>query len=188
TQLAFGQQVSNTTAGSSMSPSPTVKLLDVGGNPTTSTSQIVLSITTNPCGGSPTVSGGTTSAISGTATFSSLQITKACNGYVLTATDATDGGITVASGTFNITAAGLDHFAFAAATPQTDGVAFTGTNTLTAQDVYGNTVTNFNASTDNVTVTALSPLTGTVSGIHGSNVLNASGDFVNGVANLTSLG
>ena len=75
-----------------------------------------------------------------------------------------------------------------AASPQTDGVAFTGVNTLTAQDLYDNTITNFNASTNNVTVTAVSPLTGTVSGIHGSNVLNQASDFSSGVANLTTLG
>ncbi len=49
------------------------------------------------------------------------------------------------------------------ASPQTDGVAFTGINTLTAQDLGSNTITGFNASTNNVTITAISPLTGTVS-------------------------
>src|SRR5207247_7734595 len=46
---------------------------------------------------------------------------------------------------------------------------FSGTNRLTAQDVYSNTVTGFDASANNVTLTANSPLTGTVSGLHGAN-------------------
>ncbi len=77
---------------------------------------------------------------------------------------ATSGGKTGTSGSVVINAGGLDHFTFAAASPQTDGVAFTGTNTLTAQDVGGNTITGFDASANNVTVTANSPLTGTGSG------------------------
>ena len=101
---------------------------------------------------------------------------------------ATSGGKTGTSGSVTIAVGALDHFAFAAASPQTDGVAFTGVNTLTAQDVGNNTITNFNASTNNVTVTAVSPLTGTVSGIHGSNVFNQASDFSSGVANLTTLG
>ncbi|MCU1363505.1 MAG: Mucin-22, partial [Acidimicrobiaceae bacterium] len=92
------------------------------------------------------------------------------------------------SGSFTVSASTLDHFTFVLATPQIDGVAFTGTNTLTAQDAYSNTVTGFSAAGDNVTITALSPFTGAVSGLHGSNVLNAAGDFSSGVANLTSLG
>ena len=74
------------------------------------------------------------------------------------------------------------------ASPQTNGAAFTGISTLTAQDIGNNTITNFNASSNNVTVTPVSPLTRTVSGLHGSNVLNQSGDSSSGVANLTSLG
>ena len=39
-----------------------------------------------------------------------------------------------------------------------------------------------------MTVTPVSPLTGTVSGLHGGNTLNQAGDFTSGVANLTTLG
>src|SRR5205809_1858288 len=74
------------------------------------------------------------------------------------------------------------------ASPQTNGSAFTGTNTLTAQDVYNNTVTSFDASANNVTITANSPLTGTVSGLHGANVLNQATDVTSTAANLTPLG
>ena len=108
----------------------------------------------------------------------------------LTVTSVTSpAGKTGTSGTFTMNVGGLDHFAFVTASPQTDGVAFTGTNMLTALDVGGNTITNFNASTNNVTITANSPLTGTVSGFDTpANVLNQAGDFTNGVADLASLG
>ena len=78
------------------------------------------------------------------------------------------------SGQFTVVVGTLDHFGFVTASPQTNGVAFTGINTLTAQDVGGNTITNFSAATNNVTITAVSPLTGTVSGLDSGNVLNAS--------------
>src|SRR5207249_5798356 len=44
-------------------------------------------------------------------------------------------------------------FGWSLTSPQTNTVAFTGANTLTAQDAYGNTVTDFDASTDAVTLT-----------------------------------
>ena len=103
-QLVFGQQPSNAYLGLSMSPAVTVLVEDQNGNLTSSTSSIVLTLTTNPCGGSSVVTNGTVSAVSGTATFSNLQISKECIGYVLTATDATDSGITVSSNTFTISA------------------------------------------------------------------------------------
>ncbi|MHA8105426.1 hypothetical protein, partial [Aquirufa nivalisilvae] len=74
----------------------------------------------------------------------------------------------------------------ALAGPQTSGTAFSGTNSLTAQDAYGNVVTGFDASTNNVTVS--SSLTGSITGLSGTNKLNSASDFVSGVANLTSLG
>jgi subtilisin family serine protease len=59
---------------------------------------------------------------------------------------------------------------------------------LTAQDAYGNTVTTYDASANNVTIAPNGALsTGTVSGLSGGNKLTAAGDFVSGVANLTTL-
>ncbi|MCZ2481309.1 hypothetical protein, partial [Aquirufa nivalisilvae] len=69
--------------------------------------------------------------------------------------------------------------------PQTSGTAFSGTNSLTAQDAYGNVVTGFDASTNNITVST--SLTGSISGLSGTNKLNNAGDFVSGVANISSL-
>ncbi|WP_459484631.1 beta strand repeat-containing protein, partial [Aquirufa nivalisilvae] len=103
----------------------------------------------------------------------------------------TDGSISAAGAdrlTVAVSAAAFDKLVVSLTSPQINGTAFTGTNTLTAQDAYGNTVTTFAANTNNVTVTT--SLTGTVSGLGSgvNNVLNQAGDFVSGVANLTSLG
>ncbi|WP_269015141.1 invasin domain 3-containing protein [Aquirufa nivalisilvae] len=109
---------------------------------------------------------------------------------VETANVAVTDGSVLAEGTDRltvaVTAGNFSKFALALVSPQNSAVAFTGTNTLTAQDAYGNTVTGFSAATNNITVTT--SLAGTISGLSGTNKLNAAGDFVNGVANLTSLG
>ena len=106
---------------------------------------------------------------------------------------ATQGAITTTGAdrlTVVVSAAALNKFALALASPQTNGAAFTGTNTLTAQDTWGNTVTGFNAATDSVTIVANAPLTGTVSGLGSgaNNVLNQAANFSSGVADLTALG
>jgi hypothetical protein len=81
----------------------------------------------------------------------------------------------------------LQKFVFTLSSPQQSGVAFTGTNTLVAQDSYGNVVTSFSAAGDNVAVTANAPLAGVVSGLGSgsNNILNQFSDFSSGVANLT---
>src|SRR5205823_8128765 len=74
-------------------------------------------------------------------------------------------------------------------TPQTSGAAFTGANTLTAEDAYGNAITGFSAATNNVTLAPTGALsTGVISGLSGGNKLTSAGDFTAGVANLTTLG
>ncbi|MEJ2048538.1 MAG: hypothetical protein P8Y60_01600 [Calditrichota bacterium] len=83
----------------------------------------------------------------------------------------------------------LNQFAFVMASPQRDGYTVTGVNTITAQDVYQNVVTNFNAATNTVTVTrSTGPGTVTITGLGSANnnVLNQASDFVNGVADLTA--
>jgi len=103
---------------------------------------------------------------------------------------ATDGSISSTGGdrlSVMVSAAGMNKFVLSLASPQPNGLAFTGTNTLTAQDAYGNTV-GFDASANNVTIAADAPLTGAVSGLSGGNKLTSAGDFSSGVANLTALG
>ncbi len=86
-----------------------------------------------------------------------------------------------------INEAALEKFVFTLSSPQQSGVAFTGADSLFAQDSYGNVITTFNAASDNVTVTADAPLTGVVSGLGSAsnNILNQISDFSKGVANLT---
>ncbi len=103
----------------------------------------------------------------------------------------TDGSITSSGAdrlSVTVGPATLGKFAWVLATPQTNGVAFTGTNTLTAQDDWGNTITAFDASATNVAVATT--LSGVVSGLGSGNdnILNRSADFVSGVANMTTLG
>ena len=141
----------------------------------------------SPSGQPPAYPTSSLNFVNGMASPGSTFTANNAGSNTLVATDANATSV-MGSTTFTVAAGALDHFAFVAASPQTDGVAFTGVNTLTAQDLYDNTITGFNASTNNVTITANSPLTGTVSGIHGSNVLNQASDFTNGQANLTSLG
>ena len=183
--------------------SETITALDVGGNPasgwTSGTNCVKFSgpsSSPSPSNTAPSygsqgscASGQTSMAFnaSGQAT-ASITLFDAQSTTLMVTSVTAPANKTGTSGSFTVAFGGLDHFAFSAASPQTDGVAFTGVNTLTAQDLYDNTITGFNASTNNVTITANSPLTGTVSGIHGSNVLNQASDFTNGQANLTSLG
>lgn len=105
--------------------------------------------------------------------------------YTFTATSAD--AKTGTSGTVTITAGNLHHFDFVLTSPQAIATVFSGTtNTLTAKDQDNHTVSDFNANTNNVTITELNNL-GTVAGLGsgGNNVLNQAGSFVNGVANLT---
>ena len=102
-QLAFEQQPSNATAGATISPAVTVRILDALGNLTSATNAVTLAIEANPGGG--TLSGTLTkNAVAGTATFSDLSINNAGNGYTLSATAT---GMTQAiSDAFNIVATG----------------------------------------------------------------------------------
>jgi hypothetical protein len=192
--LVFSTQPGSATAGSAFGQQPVVKTQDGFGNNSTVGLGTSRNVTVSIASGIGTLQGTATldigtSAGNGTVTFTNLRIDTA--GEKTLQATAAAGSPALAKATsnpFTVNAGALDHFTFAAASPQTDGLKFTGTNTLTAQDVFGNTITNFDASTNNVKITAQTPLTGTVSGIHGSNVLNLAGDFSSGVANLSSLG
>jgi len=94
------------------------------------------------------------------------------------------------STTININPGAVTQFDWSLTSPQRAGVALTGTNKITAKDISGNIATTFDASgANNVTITANS-LGGTVKGLGsaGTNVLDQSTDFVNGVADLSALG
>ncbi|MFL0163398.1 beta strand repeat-containing protein, partial [Aquirufa salirivi] len=183
------------TAGGSQTVTVTAK--DASGN-TATTYTGAKSITFSGALASP--SPATTPTVAGTnfGTATSMTFTAgvATGSMILykaeaAAVNATDGTINSnTGGTLNVTVSSstMTKLAVSLTSPQTNGTAFTGTNTLTAQDAYGNTATGFNASTNNVTVT--NSLGGTVSGLGsgGTNVLNQVGDFTSGVANLTTDG
>lgn len=85
----------------------------------------------------------------------------------------------------NIAVGGLHHFDFTLTSNQLINTAFTGTNNIVAKDIGNNTITNFSALVDNVTLTASPQVT--VGGLAGPthNVLLSSDDFQAGVCNLT---
>ncbi|MFP4083258.1 MAG: Ig-like domain-containing protein, partial [Candidatus Aminicenantes bacterium] len=84
-KLAFGQQPTNTEAGSVITPAVTVAVLDENDNLVdTATDEVSLVIENNPGGG--TLSGTTTkAAVNGVATFDDLSIDKSGDGYTLKA-------------------------------------------------------------------------------------------------------
>ncbi len=84
-----------------------------------------------------------------------------------------------------IAVGGLHHFDFTLTSNQLINTAFTGTNSIVAKDIGNNTITNFSALVDNVTLTASPQVT--VGGLAGPthNVLLSSDDFQAGICDLT---
>jgi adhesin/invasin len=163
-KLAFTQQPTSATAGSSISPAITVTVQDSLGNTVTSSSaSVTAAIGTNPGGG--TLSGtATTNASSGVATFSNLSINKAGTGYTLTAASAGLTGAT--SSSFNINVAAVDATqSTVSASPSSvtaDG-STTSTITVTAKDAFGNAVSgqsvSFSQGAGSSTITTVSGTT-----------------------------
>ncbi len=161
----------------------------------TAPSVLVTDANGNPVSGAPvtfTVSGGGGSCSDATVTTDTLGIAAvgwtlgtAAGQNTLTATSAGLTGSPVAF-TATGTAGAMAKFALSLAPAQTCGQAFGGTDTLTAQDSYGNTVTDYSALADNVTL-SVAPADGAVGGLGVAlgDVLDGPGDFVNGVADLS---
>ncbi len=139
--LAFSVQPSNGTAGTNLAPSIQVSIQDANGNTvTTATNSVTIAIGTNP--GSGALSGTlTVSAISGVATFSSVQINKAGLGYSLVATSA---GLTrVTSTPFSVSPGVATKLAFVTQ-PANAAAAVSITPVVAIQDANGNTVVSGN--------------------------------------------
>ncbi len=180
-------------AGSPAASYTGVKVLTFSG--ANSSPSPVTAPTVSDTGGTPVAFGSATpiTFVDGLATVSGIT-----NG-VLTLYDVETAVISVTDGsiqstgtdrlTVGVTNGTLEKFAFALASPQTNNAGFTGSSTLTAQDSWGNTVTNFNAAANHVTI-SVNSLTGSVVGLGNSdaNILNKNGDFVSGVADLAALG
>ncbi|HET7250881.1 MAG TPA: hypothetical protein VFI79_13610 [Gemmatimonadales bacterium] len=177
TALAFTVQPSNATAGTAIAPAIHVSARDAFGNPVTSFAGTVqIAITTNPAGGA--LSGATSVVASGgVATFSTLSIDKAGNGYTVSASAA---GLTgVASAPFNIGPATATTLVFTQQpTTATTNANLTPAVKVTARDALGNTATSFNG---NITIAiGANPGGGALSG---TRTLAA----VNGVASYQAL-
>ena len=114
-KLAFFVQPTDVTAGSSISPSIKIQVLDSNNAlVSTATNSVTLAIGTNS--GSGTLSGTlTASASAGVATFAGISINKIGSGYTLTATSS--GLSSATSGTFNVTAGAASKIVFKSTSP-----------------------------------------------------------------------
>ena len=172
TQLAFYQQPSNATAGATITPAVTVRILDALGNLTTATNAVTMAIDTNPGGG--TLSGTLTkNAVSGTATFNDLSIDKTGTGYTLraTATGLTD----ATSNAFNITPGTPSQLVFdQQPTNAAPGATITPAVTVNLLDAQGNQTAGTNAVTMAIDT---NPGGGTLSGTLTKNAVNGTATF-----------
>jgi subtilase family serine protease len=155
TRLVFTTQPGGGTAGTFWNNQPVAAIQDAYGNTVTSdTSEVTLTLGTNPGGG--ILSGtATATAVAGVATFTGLSINQAGLGYTLIANDGALAG--AISRAFNITAGPVTQLLVAAAGggaigSQTADVPFD--IQLTAEDAFGNLASGFNG-TANLTSTGL---------------------------------
>jgi hypothetical protein len=174
-KLAFLQQPTGTTAGSTITPAVTVAVQDVNGvTVPVDTSTVTLTLSSGTFAGGSTTA--TASAVNGIATFSNLIVTGAGT-YTLAASDGTLTGAT--SNSFTISAASsATQLAFLQQpTSATAGTAISPAVTVAVENASGATVT-----TDTSTVT-LTLSSGTFAG--GSATVSASA--VNGIATFANL-
>ncbi|MGH7614203.1 MAG: beta strand repeat-containing protein [Gemmatimonadales bacterium] len=142
TQVAFTVQPGTTTAGAAITPAVRVSAVDFVGNTVTSfTGDVTLAIGTNPASG--TLSGTlTVAAVGGIATFATLSIETAGDGYTLTAAAAGLAGAT--SDPFDIGGGAATQLVVTAQpTSTTSGAAISPAVQVTARDALGNRSTGF---------------------------------------------
>ncbi len=155
-------------SGLAVSPQPTVKVVDAGGNTVTSVN--TGSVTVAVPGLAAT--GGSASIVNGVATFSSLSFTGSVGGYTLTFTDGTrsiPSPMTLTPGS-----ASAIQFVTAPSGTAANAVALATQPVVKVVDANGNTLTGLN--TGSMTVTA-----------PGLTVANGSANIVNGVATFSGL-
>jgi hypothetical protein len=175
TQLAFGQQPTNTSINTTITPPITVKIEDAQGVTVTSDSstQVTLSLAQGQQGAS--LAGSVTAtARQGVATFSNLQVT-APGSFNLVAVDTTNPSITAAGSAAFTVADVAAKLGFS----QIVNVAQNGTLptiTVSAQDAQGNTVTNFPATTVNLAL-GTNPGSGTLNGVVAATTVNGVASF-----------
>jgi hypothetical protein len=145
-KLAFGIQPSSQNSATAISPAVTVRILDAGGNLTTSGASVTVAIT-NGTGTPGAHLGGTLSvgATSGTATFGTLTIDSAGPGYTLSATSGSLTGATSFAFAINVGPATKLGFRVQPNSP-TGGVAFSPNVQVEVRDAGGNRVTSATTS------------------------------------------
>jgi len=159
--LAFVVSPTDALTAATIAPAVTVAVVDSLGNRVTSAANsITLDITSGTGTAGATLAGTTTvSAASGLATFSTLSIATAGNGYTMTATAT--GLAQAVSAAFNILTPTSNRYVFTTQPPTGPSSAVAGNAmaavVVTVKDGSNNTVTSF---TDSVTV-ILTPGTGT---------------------------
>ncbi|MFZ9263354.1 MAG: YDG domain-containing protein, partial [Chitinophagaceae bacterium] len=147
-----GGETQQTTVGTSVSTNPSIKVTDQNNNPV---SGVLVNFSIISGNGSVSQATVTTDALGIASTVWTLGTIAGSNSLQASST-----GLIGSPLTFNATgiAGELDHFAISSiSSPQTAGTAITGV-TLTAQDVYNNTVTSF---TGTVTYSGTAGITGT---------------------------
>lgn len=165
TRLVFGQQPSDTPAGTAISPPVTVRAVDdAGATATEFTGNVTIAIGTNPAGG--TLSGTTTvAAVGGVATFGNLSIDRIGTGYTLAASATGLAGAT--STAFAITtgppSTATSMITASPTTVPADG-ASTSTITVELRDAAGNPLTTGGASVDLLTTAGVTSGTATDQG------------------------
>lgn len=140
-RLAFSIQPTNAIAGETFNPAVQVTVQDQSGNTViTANSQITLNLQNNSCGGS--LEGQITqNAVNGIATFSGINIRRACSGYTI---QAEASGLTSAvSSSFDINAAAPARLSFAVQ-PSNTGAStiMTPAIQIAVEDEFGNRVTS----------------------------------------------
>ncbi len=179
TQLAFTVQPTSAGAGVPISPAVVVVARDAGGNLATGFSGDVTMAITGGTGdvGAALLGSTTVAAVSGVATFSTLNVDSIGTGYTLTATSAPLTAAT--SGAFNVTPGPAAALVFTGQpSSETVNSVITPAVAVTARDQFGNVATQF---ASNVTMS--------FGNNPGGATLNGSVNkaAVNGVATFTNL-
>ncbi|MBI4420748.1 MAG: Ig-like domain-containing protein, partial [Gemmatimonadetes bacterium] len=185
-KLAFTVQPSNTQIAATITPAVQVVVQDAQGNTVTSaTTEITLSIETNPGGG--TLSGTTrVNAVNGVATFGNLSIDRAGNGYKLKAA-AGEGLTDATSAAFDMVAIVATKLSFVAQPSSSQaGSAITPAVQVAIQDDANNVVPS---ATNAITLAIGTDAGGgTLSGTTTVNAVNGIATFSNLSINRTGTG
>jgi hypothetical protein len=137
-RLAYVTAPGAAVAGVALTPAVQVEVLDTYGNRTASTATVSVALQANP--GNAALNGArSVAAVAGVATFSTLSINVAAQGYTL---EATSGALqAVSSGTFDVAPAAAAALAFTVQPSNAvAGEALSPAVEVTVRDAFGNTV------------------------------------------------